>query len=225
MVAVDARRRTKIAFAASPVLLWGLFSGAFGAYVPRSGIAFWVYDAFVTVGLPLGCLWYIHSRLGVDSRDYGLKHYRTAYTTGEFLVGLSLCSVVFLSFLVVHGIAYRMFPPLPEMFTFHQNVPKQALLGFLVILYFSATAALGEEIFFRGVLRLVMLPVQPRRIHIVMYILGSALLFGLNHWGLGMHKVVATTYLGLIAALLYLKVDNLWFIVCGHFVINVIGFF
>jgi membrane protease YdiL (CAAX protease family) len=55
------------------------------------------------------------------------------------------------------------------------------------------------------------------------FVLMSSTVFALNHWPQGGFKVIATAYLGAIAAVLFLKLRNLWYLIAGHLALNLVS--
>ena len=100
------------------------------------------------------------------------------------------------------------------------NLP--ALLGMLAIAW--TTAALGEELLFRGFLqgRLQAL-LAGRRGAGLLAALAQATLFGLAHAYQGATGILVTGLLGLVFGLLYLRAKSLWPLVIAHGLIDTLS--
>ena len=97
-----------------------------------------------------------------------------------------------------------------------------ALLGMLAIAW--TTAALGEELLFRGFLqgRLQAL-LGGRRGAGLLAVLAQATLFGLAHAYQGATGILVTGVLGLVFGLLYLRAKSLWPLVIAHGLIDTLS--
>jgi membrane protease YdiL (CAAX protease family) len=85
------------------------------------------------------------------------------------------------------------------------------------ILYLCATAAVVEELFYRGVLLEAMAPPGAGVAPVAVYVAASSALFGLSHFESGAVEAVATGLYGVVAALFALHARNLWPLIVGHF--------
>jgi membrane protease YdiL (CAAX protease family) len=88
--------------------------------------------------------------------------------------------------------------------------------AFFVIFYLAASAAMSEEIFFRGLPRFIIAELG-FRFGGAVYLLVSTVLFGLMHAPFGSYSVLATCYFGFVAALLLIWTNNLCYPLIGHF--------
>lgn len=97
-----------------------------------------------------------------------------------------------------------------------------ALLGLLAIAW--TTAALGEELLFRGFLqgRLQAL-LGPRRGAGLLAAAAQGLVFGLAHAYQGATGILVTGCLGLVFGLLYLRTKSLWPLVIAHGLIDTLS--
>ena len=82
-------------------------------------------------------------------------------------------------------------------------------------------AGVVEELVFRGYLYSFLRRFTDRSLHIVLI---SAVAFGLIHWSLGFHHVIATSVIGGIYMLLYIRTRSLPALVFAHYTVNFIEY-
>lgn len=82
-------------------------------------------------------------------------------------------------------------------------------------------AGVVEELVFRAYLYSLLRRFTDRSLHIVLI---SAVAFGLIHWSLGFHHVVATSVIGGIYMLLYIRTRSLPALVFAHYTVNFIEY-
>lgn len=95
------------------------------------------------------------------------------------------------------------------------------LLALIKALYWSLTAGIVEEIYFRGWLRRLM---RGSLGMTLAYVGTSSILFSLIHWGQGEKQLIATGIFGLMCAVAYLGVRNLWPLIAAHVIVDVTFF-
>ena len=129
------------------------------------------------------------------------------------------------------GAVYRGFSsvlwrvPIFELPTFtHGSVIPEGPERALVVVYLAVTAGVIEEIFFRGLPWLGVQAVPNLNTRKAVYITGTSILFGLIHWENGVPEILATTALGLVAAVLYLKLLNLLPLIGAHIFLDLVYF-
>ena len=93
-----------------------------------------------------------------------------------------------------------------------------------VILYMSITAAVVEEIIYRGLLLILLKDYIDKNGGKLLYILASAILFSSVHWENGVPDLAQTFVLGLLSAMLYLKLRNLLPFIFAHFIGDMVSF-
>ncbi len=112
----------------------------------------------------------------------------------------------------------------PSQFTYFNAIPQYPAGRFLVGLYFSGTAALFEEVMYRGLPWVYFKATVAPRFLVPTYVVASSCLFGFAHWENGIHEVIATSSLGVVACLTFAKTRTLWPLVVAHFLIDIVGF-
>jgi membrane protease YdiL (CAAX protease family) len=101
---------------------------------------------------------------------------------------------------------------------FHTDWP-----AFLLTLYVAAAASFSEEVFFRGIPRVIFLPVRAAWLRNGLYLLSSSAFFGLIHLPYGPASAIAAVYFGVVAGLIFIWTRNLWYPMVGHFVTNTVA--
>ena len=212
----------RILFVIWPVLAWGLVSGFYLKELSANSTLFWLHDFIGWILLPVACLVFIFRYYNVRPHHYGLPSLRHQQIDARVFIKLGIAILVFLTFIPIEIMSLHIFPVSPLAFSYGDMMPKGAS-GKPAALYLAVTAAFVEEIFYRGLLKRVIIGNAETLVRYGMYVVFSAILFGLNHWGQGLFKVVATTYLGIVASLIYLRFRNLWFLIGGHVFLNLLA--
>ena len=201
------------------MLLSGLVSGFFIKEFEGNQQIYLLYEAINSILLPLGCLIALHGITGLSARSYGINGLHGFAEAMRNLPVLLAVIAAFFTLIPVQLIAEAIFPPTSDDFSYRHLIPAEIPRNLWAV-YLAGSAALVEEVFYRGVMKEAIIggsgtPLQRR-----LFVIGSALLFGLNHWAQGPAQVISSTYLGAIAALLYLRLNNLWYLLLAHFAFN-----
>lgn len=107
------------------------------------------------------------------------------------------------------------------VFSYFSVIPESGLSRFLVIWYFALTAGIVEELYYRGFLyKISQFYSQPN----VVYLAISPLVFSLVHWEGGIANVVATYVFGVILAIVFIVMKNVWPLIMGHVFIDYVWF-
>jgi membrane protease YdiL (CAAX protease family) len=188
-------------------------------YATSPGL-YWAFDALKFVAMPGVAAILLARRFGISPRDYGIRGVAASESWGHFIsLTAFLALVLALVYYAALYVACLIFRPEVAP-SFYQGINPQGLLRLPVILYLSVTAAVVEEVIYRG------LPLWylERRFNDLSlhtpYAIGTAILFGLIHWENGVHEIVATFAFGVLAAVLYLRLRDLWPLIGAHFVID-----
>ncbi|MCP4490417.1 MAG: CPBP family intramembrane metalloprotease [Gammaproteobacteria bacterium] len=100
-------------------------------------------------------------------------------------------------------------------------IPEDRIGRLIVITYFSLTAGVVEELYFRGLLFRALAGCKN---HFLIFIAISPVLFSLVHWESGLANVLSTYLFGLFFAGTYLVFQNIWPLVVGHTVTDLVWF-
>ena len=186
---------------------------------------FYLADALQFVAIPM-LVWFLVLRpANIQPKDFGLRlpilGAKPVEAAGLFLFVAFLLWAAYAS---VDAIAYRFLWKDAGIFGYGTVIPKSFPFNALVIVYFSLTAALVEEVVFRGLTWNVFSSAVPAAWQKPAYIIISSLLFAIIHSEQGSHGMISAFAFGLVAAALYANLRNLWPLIFGHFVCDVISF-
>ena len=224
-----------------PYYALAIVDGLFLPVLLRNPLLFSTYDIAKFVLIPGAVLLYLYRVLHIRPADYLFAGLRNDLRGWELAVitfwwAFALYVVYRLGNLIVMLPLALMLAPLnwalsqwlelPKLtlqyaseFGYAMALPDNAILRALVVIFFSVTAGVVEEIFFRGLLRQATAALLgPSAVKT--YIVGSALIFGLAHWEQGSTGLYNATAFGLGAAWLFLKLGDLRPLILAHTVID-----
>jgi membrane protease YdiL (CAAX protease family) len=179
---------------------------------------FWSLDLVQFVLVPLVSLWALQRFAGVRPADYGLG---PLLGKQGRLFGLAAYPLVAGACVIGYGFARLLTLFIPwewpaSAFVYSHAIPLHPGGALAVLLYLSLTAGFVEEIVYRGLPALFL---SARA-----YPLASAAAFALIHWESGTRELVATFLVGVVLAVLYLRIRNLWPFVVGHALTDMLAF-
>lgn len=222
---MDSKRKGLLFFLILVVvcrIVGGLFLGNFSS---QGTTVFWAREAVLFLAIPVSYLIFIARRYSVYPRSYGLQGPGLNYSFIE-LFGLSvLCVFVyfFINYLIAIAILKRIFPPIPSIFSFDQVI-SHGLLRIPVVVYLAVSAGFIEEIFFRGILREIIVGENETRRSNFTYVSISSLAYAMSHWGAQTYEILSVSITGILACCLYLKFRNLWPLIVAHVGLNLVVF-
>ena len=151
---------------------------------------------------------------GLRAGDIGL----TAQVRGRRRLALLLvlCVVAGPFDLLLYSHAYAFFRelfPAEPLFSYQTIVPEHGVLRVIVAAYLGLSAGLVEELYFRGLFFSISCFF---RTPTTVYLAFSPVLFSLVHWEGGLSNLFATYIFGLISALVFVLIRNLWPLIIGH---------
>jgi hypothetical protein len=219
-------KRSIIALAGFPFVAMALLNGIYLESLYRSSIVcFWIVDGIQFLVVPGLAVFFLVKAASIFPRDYGFKSFGPSVSAVKILgLYLFMCVVFWLAYFPIVKAAYHFFWPYAGGFGYSLLVPESFLFKIGVVFYLSGTAALVEEAVFRGLPWLYFSMVHPNRRPILVYILLTSILFSAIHYEQGPHGMIATFFLGVVSSLLYVKIQNLWPFVIGHFIMDLISF-
>jgi uncharacterized protein len=212
-----------ILLALFPFIALGLANGLYFTTLAVSNpLLYWIADGFQFVAVPALSFWFLIKH-GVLPVDYGFHGPIPGSSLAEnFGLVLFITFLYWLSFDPINSILYRVFWDSASAIPFSPALPEAKAWRILLIVYASLTAALIEESVFRA---LPWLYFEKRlRSPELPYVLTTSLLFGLVHWEQGIHTIVAAGILGIVAALLYVGIRNIWPFIIAHFITDMWSF-
>ena len=202
-------------------ILDGYFKHALYGYSPAS---FWLFDAVKFVLLPAVILIWLARRHRILPAQYGMRAVAENESWGHFLgLTIFLAVVLALVFSVALFVAWFILD-FPEQIAFYKSIRPDGWLGISVVVYYSATAGVVEEIFCRALPLLYLKKRFGKSLPGGFYVFATAFLFGLGHWENGNLEVAATFGYGLFAGALYLRLRDLWPLIGAHALIDLWAF-
>lgn len=192
-------------------------NGLYNWYISQFPGWYWLVELITWILLP-GVLLWIGTRsgwfspddLGLHTRMCGRRH---AWLFVAALIGLSWL-VSELSLWSSWG-ARALFPVNYGKldFGYRDVVPAEGLGRFLALTHLALTAGIVEEIYFRGLVRLLFSSGVLGRLG---FIVCSSVLFASIHWEGGVWILTEALLFGLSTAIIYSATGNLWPLIIGH---------
>jgi membrane protease YdiL (CAAX protease family) len=207
---------------AAPFLAVNLLDGFTKPALANIPALFWVYDVTKWILLPAVTLFAMRMWCNARLSDFGLQGPGKRWSMVQLSVLTVLFSALAMSYFGFQTLALRLFPG-GATFDLGEVMPLgSAYLP--VVLYLCVTAAIVEELFYRGVLLEAMAPAGSGAGRAAGYVALSSMLFGLSHFENGSAEILATGLYGVVAALFALRVRNLWPLMVGHFATDFVAF-
>jgi membrane protease YdiL (CAAX protease family) len=221
--ALTLRRESACALALStPFLVVNLLDGFTKPALATIPAIFWVYDLTKWVVLPAVTLFTMHMWCGARASDFDLQGPGQRWSLTQLSALSVLFSMLAMSYFGFRALAARFLPT-------EGNFDLGALLPvgeahLLVVVYLCLTAAVVEELFYRGVLLETIAPAGAGVGRATAYVALSSTLFAFSHFESGAAEVLATGLYGVVAAVFALRVRNLWPLIIGHFITDFVAF-
>lgn len=218
------RTRLVIAAAALPIVAAGLLNGLYLGHLADTPIAYWSADFAQWLILPAICLFALARFGAVAPAAYGLRAPSPDLPAIHLLGATVLATILFAGvYFGAKALAERWLPATPATFSYDALVPSGAM-RVPVVVYFAASAGFVEEVVYRGLPLAALGAAARTRDAVFGYVAGTALLFASIHWEGGLTALVPAFAVGVLAAVLYLRIGNLWPLVVAHTVVNLIDF-
>lgn len=225
----------------APFFALAIGDGIFLPQLARDARAFAAYDLVKFLLLPGALLMILHFRLRLRVAELCLIRRDSQLRGGEvavltfwwsgllyvvYVLGEPLVMIPLGLLLAVPHWAVSLVIDLPPLdlqfgarFGYAAALPDDALLRAAAVLFFSASAGVVEEIFFRGLFRQAVSALcGPTAVKT--YLFTSALLFGLAHWEQGSVGLYRAFAFGLAVAFLYLRLGDLRPLILAHALID-----
>jgi membrane protease YdiL (CAAX protease family) len=187
-------------------------------------IFFWAADIAQFVVLPACCFAFL-SRHAVRPADFGFKPLSPVLGPLDGVATIAVASSIFwLSYWPIRQLAWRLLWKFGGDFGFNLAVPTDGVWHWLAAAYFALTAGFVEETVFRALPWLYLSLLLPNRRKTALYALLTSVLFAAAHSEQGLPGEVPTFILGLAAALLYARLQNIWPLVIAHTALDFIDF-
>ena len=214
----------RVSIVSAPFFLFGLVNGIYNAELANHPILFWTVDVLGWVVMPALILLYIYKYYGISLHDYGLVKITNTCQRREMLswtvLTIFLLGIYYFAF---SWLAWTIIDIDSPVFSYEDMVPDGDARYF-TIFYLSITAAIFEEVFFRGMIWRLVYTSNINGSKPYIYIAISSLLFGVVHWENGIPEVVSTMVFGVVACIIFLRLRNLLPLIIAHFFIDLVIF-
>jgi membrane protease YdiL (CAAX protease family) len=198
-------------------------NGLYNIYLASWPLYYWIVDIISWIFLPLAMyFWGIHRGLFTNA-EIGFHPYVSGRIHYTCILVLILSPIIYFAHGYSRAIAMRIIPTNygAVNFGYGQVVASYGGPKFLMLFYFAVTAGLVEEFFYRGVMyKLICM----RKRRFIMYVFISSLVFSSVHWELGVQFLLSHFLWGLVMGSIYYKIRNIWPLVFGHTIIDLIAF-
>ncbi len=182
---------------------------------------YWILELMSWVVIPLIFCFYMHRQKVICFSDmFSLIFIKQRRPVLLIFIGILFVPV----FYWVYTVSFYLFEGVfgTVQIVNHTNVYRDVISdsgksSILIILYYSITAGVVEELYYRGICRTFIK-------NKLCFVLSSSLLFSAAHWGDGGAKLFATFILGLVYAWVYVKIKNLWPLIISHALMDILLF-
>lgn len=199
-----------------------MVNGYINSIIFDNPYAYWGFELFSWIVVPVMVFTIAFRYAGLRAADIGLHSRVFGFESIPLLaVTCALFSPVCLwVYRESHAVFSTMFSGEP-FFEYDAVMPEEGLLKTLIAIYFSLSAGIVEELYFRGMFyKVAHFFNRP----IFLYVVASSLAFSLIHWEGGLSNLCATFVFGLFAAGAYLLIRNLWPLIIGHIYTDYVWF-
>ena len=199
-----------------------MVNGLVNSVIAHNPLLYWGFEMLTWIIIPSTILYLVIRTPGVQLRDFGYH----GSLRGQADIGLVLlASAVFAP--LCYGVYYyshdyfSLLFPGQGFFQYDSIVPESGFFYYLVIIYFALSAGLVEEFLFRGLLYSAF---SGFKHSLGLFLVISPILFSLVHWEDGIANLASTYIVGVFMAIAYLGFRNLWPLVIGHIVTDLVWF-
>ncbi len=200
-----------------------LINGWLYANTKPSVHVFWIAEIIYWVILPSAIFTYLIKYQSLTWRDLGI-HQRIQNIhnpAGVLFLCLLFACFSYTIYQSCISLTRYIVSDAPGLFSYTSMQSKFYLYKLLSALFFAATAAIVEELYYRGLLYKI---IESFNYHKIIYLVFSPLLFALAHWEQGVDGLISNLMFGFIFCLFYMKLRNLWPLITGHFIVDYIYF-
>ncbi|MCB4792299.1 MAG: CPBP family intramembrane metalloprotease [Elusimicrobia bacterium] len=191
-------------------------NGFYNWYISRFPAFYWLVEVLTWILLPLSILTF-----GVKNKVFGFKdlgfHSEVFDKKNSYLFFVSILVVTFLGIVIDVSSYYSIKKILNNygmlQFDYKGVMPKTGILSIIVLLHFCLSAGFVEEIYFRGMFRLLFNNSSKNKL---LYVLTSSIIFSAAHWEGGIWNLFEGLMVGVFFAMAYLRLKNLWPLIIGH---------
>jgi hypothetical protein len=191
-------------------------------WLPHSPGIFWLYVETLNIVLPLLSVLFLWKYFAIPPSSYGLTFPpRLSWDVigQSLLVAVTIGVAYFFVLRVLWSLLWEQVE-IPSVIGYHATLPS-GLWRVPAIAGMSLTAGLFESIVFIGLPWLLFKHRANSTAFRWAFVCCSSLAFGASHRGNGTLEVIATAVFGLVAALWFVRLRDLWPIVLGHAAVDV----
>lgn len=216
---------SRVSLVIAPFFLFGMINGIYNSALANlSPWLFWLIDVLGWIALPSVILFYIYRYYGIGLHDYGLAKLTSSFQRREIIIWSFLSTFILSIYYFAFGwLAWRFIETPANLFSYAGMVPE-GNGRYVAVVYLAITAAVFEEIFFRGLIWRLVYSSAIKYNKSIVYVVISSVLFGLVHWENGLAEVLSAMVFGVVACVLYLRLRNLLPLMVAHFFIDMVNF-
>ena len=209
----------------TPFIVLAMLNGLYNPWLFEASVSlFWLVDFIHYWAIPLAALYFLYRHAGLTPRDYGLARANRYYPAWEMLgAGIFVAALLVAVSTVSWHLGTLLFGWSDYAFSFGMVVPEGGL-RVLVVLYLAITAGFVEEVMYRGLMWTALSRLPYRRLAKFIYIVPGSMIFALVHWEQGVAGIFSAFAFGVVAAMLYLSLKNLWPMIAAHTLVDVYYF-
>ncbi|MEQ8663240.1 MAG: CPBP family intramembrane glutamic endopeptidase [Gammaproteobacteria bacterium] len=191
-----------------------LVNGVVNTWLARQAWMYWSFEFLCWAVVPGALLLLAHRVAGIDAAALGCRRRVAGRDSWPLVVVASLLLAATWPpcYEALHALAARSFPPTP-LFAYEDMTPRNPPWRLLAVLWYALSAGLVEELIYRGYGWQVCRALPWPR---ACYLGPVPLIFAAVHWEAGIAAVLVAWVFGVLAALIYLALGNLWPLVVGH---------
>jgi len=202
-----------------------MLNGFYKPYLAQMPHIYWVVEILTWIVLPSLLVWIAFRNELFTLSDVGIHIKIFGRSSWPLFLGATLILPILVVWVDAYSIsvAQKLFATNYDAidFSYRNVVPASGLPRFLVLLYLCLSAGIVEELYFRGMARLLF----PKSLAgSLLYIAITAILFSLIHWEGGVWNLTETLLFGLAMSTLYVLSGNLWPLIIGHAITDYLWF-
>lgn len=194
-----------------------MLNGFYKPYLAQMSHMYWVVEILTWIVLPSLLVWIAFRHELFTLSDVGLHIKIFGRSSWPLFLGATLILSILVVWVDAYSIsvAQKLFATNYGAidFSYRNVVPASGFLRFLVLLYLCLSAGIVEELYFRGMARLLF----PKSLTgSLLYIAITTITFSLMHWEGGVWNLTETLLFGFAMSTLYVLSGNLWPLIIGH---------
>ena len=187
----------------------------------------WASQLLSNVAVPFCILCFFHRTKQIDFFDYGVSSKTGDYAYLEFVGAVAFCVaawyITWTAFWFIGKLVADSYPMLSSIYITKKLIPEDSIWRLIATIYFALTSGIFEEIYYRGLPKVIAEQLGSANWKIY-YVILSSIAFGAIHWGRGFPMAMANFGVGLVTAILYLQIRDLRPLIGAHVVIDLIAF-